>query len=99
MERREAPLVDLETTNRKTDHSKNKHNKTHTHTERQVTAPLPTETHLVDVGGGLDELAHHHVLSVVAGQVERGVAVGVDLVDLQPRPERDGAVAVGWRAG
>lgn len=52
------------------------------------TTPLPTETHLVDVGAGLDELAHHHVLSVVAGQVERGVAVGVDLVELGPGRER-----------
>lgn len=41
-----------------------------------------THTHLVDFGSGLDELTNDHILSIVAGQMKRGVAVGVDLIDL-----------------
>lgn len=37
---------------------------------------------LVDFGSGLNELTNYHVLPVVAGQVKRGIAVAVDLVDL-----------------
>lgn len=52
------------------------------------------EKHLVDVGAGLNKLANHHILSIVAGQVERGVAIRVDLVDLEPGRQRDGPVCV-----
>lgn len=38
--------------------------------------------HLVDVSSALDELVHHHVLPVVAGHVERCVAVRIGLIDL-----------------
>lgn len=38
--------------------------------------------HPVDLGTTLDELIHHHVLAVVAGHVERRVAISVGLIDL-----------------
>lgn len=41
-----------------------------------------TQTYLVDFGSGLNELTNYHVLSVVAGQMKRGVAIGIDLIDL-----------------
>lgn len=37
---------------------------------------------LVDFGSGLNELTNYHVLSVVAGQMKRGIAVAIDLIDL-----------------
>lgn len=43
----------------------------------------------VDLGAALNELVHHHVLPVVAGHVERRVAVSVGLVDLDGRDGRE----------
>lgn len=40
-------------------------------------------THLVDVGPCLNELTDHHVLSIVAGQMEWSVAIGIHLIDLR----------------
>lgn len=45
--------------------------------------------HPVDLGAALDELVHHHVLPVVAGHVERRVAVRVGLIDLDGRDGRE----------
>lgn len=45
--------------------------------------------HLVDVGSALDELVHHHVLPVVAGHVEGGVAIRIGLIDLDSKVSRD----------
>lgn len=42
----------------------------------------PTQTHLVDFGSGLNELTNDHILSVVAGQMKRGVAIRIHLIDL-----------------
>lgn len=47
----------------------------------QPTRP-PTQTYLVDFGSGLNELTNYHVLSVVTGQMKRGVAISIDLIDL-----------------
>lgn len=41
-----------------------------------------TSTHLVDVGPCLDELTDYNILSIVAGQMEWGVAIGIHLIYL-----------------
>lgn len=62
--------------------------------------------HLVDVGPRVDELADDHVLPVVAGHMQRRVAVCVRLVDLEQGDEEglEGSPEVtlllgGWRGG
>lgn len=45
--------------------------------------------HPVDLGATFDELIHHHVLAVVAGHVERRVAISVGLIDLDGRDGRE----------
>lgn len=44
---------------------------------------------LVDVSAALNELVHHHVLPIVAGHMERCVAISVWLIDLDKREKQE----------
>lgn len=44
--------------------------------------------HLVNVSATLYKLIHHHILPIVAGHMEGGVAIGIGLIDLDSKVNR-----------
>lgn len=69
---------------------------THNH-HAHTTLHREMRKHLVDTGPCFDELTDHDVLSIITGQMERGVAVAVYLIDLCKRRKNIKAFASYWR--